>query len=773
LIRLSGARESGCRITGLGFFRKRSEKNFKYPYLARLTNMLKYVNVQKHIGSDSRFWCVRFVCILREDKSRENGGKEVKTMSETRNSSLLGKITVIIVICCCSVSAQGKYGGGTGEPNDPYLIATASDMNQIGAEPNDWSSHFLLVNDINLAELTGTEFNIIGNDTTAFTGVFDGNGHTISNFTYKKTFHLPGPILFRILNHTDQGSNTLTNTNNMFSDDFVQNWPVIISPPNDISVIPGPIDFNWIPFPFPPSFGGDGLFASVDGVDAEIKNLTLVDPNIETTGSKIGALVGHLHNGVVSNCGVEGGILRKTIGGTVISPGYSHLGGLVGNISDGNVSGCYVSDCYLINHSWVGSAGGLTASNGAGTISNCYVIDSVVESGTSISGGLATTNAGVILNSYVIGSENKSGLVGSNTGTISNCYAIGSTRWAGLVGFNLGTILNCYATGTVAGNNLAGGLVSGNKGEILNCYAIVAVDGNNIIGGLVGHNEGTISNCYATGPVTGDVNVGALVGYDDGGSYVSCFWDIAVNPDANGIGNANDPNVIGKTTAEMHMQVTFTDAEWDFNTPVWTIDEGVDYPRLWWELVPVLHAEPEVTLGISNTITWEPVPGANDYYAECSEDAGFTSIVYNTGWIAETNCEFTGLQLGQRYWYSVKARNSAGVETNWSNVESSLQCTLADAVEIELEPESLKNENMKNALLNKIDAALKMIDQANYTGALSKLQHDILAKTNGCSEKGEPDKNDWIITCEQQCEIYPLIIETIEYVRGLMGECRI
>jgi len=43
-------------------------------------------------------------------------------------------------------------------------------------------------------------------------------------------------------------------------------------------------------------------------------------------------------------------------------------------------------------------------------------------------------------------------------------------------------------------------------------------------------------------------------------------------------------------------------------------------------------------------------------------------------------------------------------------------------------------------------------------------------KTDGCAETGQPDKNDWIITCEEQNEIYPLVIETIEYVRWLMGE---
>jgi len=47
---------------------------------------------------------------------------------------------------------------------------------------------------------------------------------------------------------------------------------------------------------------------------------------------------------------------------------------------------------------------------------------------------------------------------------------------------------------------------------------------------------------------------------------------------------------------------------------------------------------------------------------------------------------------------------------------------------------------MKNALLNKIDAALKMIDEGQYEAALEKLENDILAKTDGCAETSEPEK---------------------------------
>ena len=48
------------------------------------------------------------------------------------------------------------------------------------------------------------------------------------------------------------------------------------------------------------------------------------------------------------------------------------------------------------------------------------------------------------------------------------------------------------------------------------------------------------------------------------------------------------------------------------------------------------------------------------------------------------------------------------------------------------------------------------------------MENDILEKMDGCADANEPDKNDWIKTCEEQGQIYPLIMETIEYVESLM-----
>jgi len=83
----------------------------------------------------------------------------------------------------------GPYGGGDGTAENPYQIYTAEQMNEIGANPNDWNRNFILMKDIDLSEYKGETFNIIGSYTDnsnnhPFSGVFDGNNNTIKNFSY-------------------------------------------------------------------------------------------------------------------------------------------------------------------------------------------------------------------------------------------------------------------------------------------------------------------------------------------------------------------------------------------------------------------------------------------------------------------------------------------------------------------------------------------------------------------------------------------------------------
>jgi hypothetical protein len=99
--------------------------------------------------------------------------------------------------------------------------------------------------------------------------------------------------------------------------------------------------------------------------------------------------------------------------------------------------------------------------------------------------------------------------------------------------------------------------------------------------------------------------------------------------------------------------------------------------------------------------------------------------------------------------------------------------TLRDTIVVinDLPPGSLKNDNMKNALTNKINVALSQIDVGACAGALDKLGNDIVAKTDGCANGGEPDANDWLITCEAQDQVYSLLMDAISLLENGGGPC--
>jgi hypothetical protein len=326
-------------------------------------------------------------------------------MSGTRKSNLLGKITVLFVICCCSLSAHAKYGGGSGEPNDPYLIYTAEQMNQIGLGVNcdDWDKHFKLMADIDLIAYTGTSFNIIGyyvgswQDDRPFRGVFDGNGYTISNFIYAST------------------------------------------------------DSNCI-----------GLFGYVNGT---IKDLGLIDPDVDAgEGSFVGSLAGWFRYGTITNCYVDGAAVAGSEGvgglvgqnglcyhagecggGTILNcystgsvSGYSAVGGIMGKSNGGTISNCYSESIV----SGTTEVGGLLGLNDEGIISNSYSNSDV--SGEAFVGGLVGTNfyMSTVSNSYssgsVSGDADAGGLAGANSGQVSICFwdieSSGQTTSAGGTG---------------------------------------------------------------------------------------------------------------------------------------------------------------------------------------------------------------------------------------------------------------------------------------------------------------------------------------------------
>jgi len=102
----------------------------------------------------------------------------------------------------------------------------------------------------------------------------------------------------------------------------------------------------------------------------------------------------------------------------------------------------------------------------------------------------------------------------------------------------------------------------------------------------VGYNDGGgITACYSIGSVSGTVYyVSGLVGYAYRSTVTASFWDTQTS------GQVISAGGTGRTTAEMQMVDIFLNAGWDFvgetangTEDIWWIDEGKDYPRLWWE----------------------------------------------------------------------------------------------------------------------------------------------------------------------------------------------
>ena len=218
-------------------------------------------------------------------------------------------------------SVPGEYGGGIGTEADPFLIYTAEQLNTIGLHPGDMYKHFKLMADIDLGCYTGTQFNLIG---TYFGSAFRG------------TFDGNGR---KIHNFTYSSPNV-----------------------------------NFV-----------GLFGYVDGDNTEIKDLDLIDPNVNAgTGDNVGSLVGFLRRGTLSRCSAQGGSVT----------GGNCLGGLVGRNYIASVANCFAGTDVFGDANMGGLVGRTSVE-----LSNCYSTGSVSQS-ADLTGGLAGFNHGNISASF-------------------------------------------------------------------------------------------------------------------------------------------------------------------------------------------------------------------------------------------------------------------------------------------------------------------------------------------------------------------------------------
>ena len=178
-------------------------------------------------------------------------------------------------------------------------------------------------------------------------------------------------------------------------------------------------------------------------------NYTGTITNCYNTGSvsglgTLGGVSGYNYTGRITNCYNTGNV--------------SGSSGFVGGVSGDNSKGTIINSYNAGSVSGLEYVGGVSGDNDTGSITDCYNIGSVSGSEGNVGGVNGNNNGGTITNSYNAGSVSGieryvGGVNGWNTGTITNCYNVGSVSGSGYVGgvngWNTGTITNCYYDSTV------------------------------------------------------------------------------------------------------------------------------------------------------------------------------------------------------------------------------------------------------------------------------------------------------------------------------------
>jgi hypothetical protein len=254
------------------------------------------------------------------------------------------------------------FAGGTGQPRDPYQIATAEELTSIGSDPNLLSRCFVLVTDIDLAgQVFSTAVLAPDGGATAdfdgptFTGRFDGRGHKVT----------------------------------------------------DLTIIAGTSEDGFL-----------GLFGYI-GDGGQVVNLGL--ENVKIVGGRHARFVGGLagcNSGLICRCyaegSVSGGDWSEEVAGLVganagtVSQCYTTADTSVGQ--HGSVAGfvgsnaAVISQCYAagsISGGQYSSLSGLVGSN-TGVLSQCYTAATVAKPMFSTRASLAQSNTGLIRHCYFL-----------------------------------------------------------------------------------------------------------------------------------------------------------------------------------------------------------------------------------------------------------------------------------------------------------------------------------------------------------------------------------
>ena len=322
-----------------------------------------------------------------------------------------GTLAVGLLLTIASTATARYRGSGTADA--PYQIATAADLILLGDSPEDYDKHFVLTADIDLdPKLPGRKVfdkAVIAPDTdpatsdfdgTPFTGVFDGNSHTISHLTIAGRFNSG---LFGCLKSgaevKDLGAVAVNITGSQYTGSLVGRNEGNVFRCYGTGAVTGDGEV------------GGRVGINVGGVTQCYSTGTVIATG-PCSGSLAGGLIGQNHGGVI-HCHSS-----SAVSGTRL-----HIGGLVG-YNFGAITQCY-------------STGAVSGQDGVG--------------------GFVGDNAGGVTACYSTGAVTGGGLVGSNYkyGTITQCFwdtqTSGRSSSAGGVGLSVAQMRGIQAYLMAAG----------------------------------------------------------------------------------------------------------------------------------------------------------------------------------------------------------------------------------------------------------------------------------------------------------------------------------
>ena len=257
---------------------------------------------------------------------------------------------------------------GLGSRDNPYIICTPEQFVAISENTDDWDAHYRLGNNIGLDAYDETSFVPIGDMTTPFSGQFDGDGHTVSNFSYSAPSD-DQVGLFGVV----QGADSEIRNLHVAS--------VAIVGATDVGGVVGLVQ------------GGRVVNTTVDGT--------------VTGQGRVGGLVGKAEFGVITSSGAN--VLVQAHFGSF------RFGGLVGRIQWSWIINSYATGDIVNAPGGPGASqmGGLVGGASSSQIHDSYSTGSV--SGNSVVGGFCGAyNDSVVIGSFAIG-DVESNSVGNNT----------------------------------------------------------------------------------------------------------------------------------------------------------------------------------------------------------------------------------------------------------------------------------------------------------------------------------------------------------------------